>query len=87
MPGPYAHLWLADRAFDTLNELQAAYRNAFYLGTLSPDVGYWPGGTHTWSDLSHYIGAITLSKRLLEVSRTPEWTAFAQGWKNAPDLG
>lgn len=80
MPGLIAHQWAATRILDITEVASNDCVGAFLFGSLAPDLGYWPGIEHFWSDLAHYIGSVTLVRRMLELSDTAAWQAFSLGW-------
>jgi len=55
-------------------------RQAFLLGALGPDLGYFPGGQPLLSDLAHCVQSGTLARQVLRQAETPREQAFALGW-------
>jgi len=54
----------------------AAYR----LGSVGPDLGYFPGGDRFLSDLAHTVQTTDLTRALLRGARSTVQRAFALGW-------
>jgi hypothetical protein len=54
--------------------------NAFLLGSLGPDMGYFPAGSNTFSRLAHSARTARLVRSLLHRAATPGQRAFAWGW-------
>lgn len=89
MPNVTLHLVLADRVLERWEEAPASApfdprdrtaRNAFYQGSLGPDVGYFPGGEVFLSDLAHYVRAGDLTRALVRSAATERQRAYAWGW-------
>lgn len=89
MPGVALHLVLAKRVLETMRVTGAARPfdlddpvalNAYYHGSVGPDLGYFPGGLRLLSDLSHCVRSGALARALLRGARTPCERAFAVGW-------
>ncbi|HTS61282.1 MAG TPA: zinc dependent phospholipase C family protein [Candidatus Acidoferrales bacterium] len=62
----------------TPDELRNAHANA-YAGCIIQDMGYYPFGSHTFSDLVHYVRSGDFILNLLKEARTLEEYAFALG--------
>jgi hypothetical protein len=88
MPGVTLHLVLADRALDAWRRERAApfdlddpdVTNAFHHGAVGPDLGYFPGGDRSLSDLAHCLRTGALARTLVRSARTCRERAFAWGW-------
>lgn len=89
MPGVTLHLLLADRVVHRWRALasgapfdieDATALNAFHLGAIGPDLGYFPGGCRVLSDLAHCVRTGVLARVLLRSARTLPERAFALGW-------
>lgn len=89
MPGVTLHFVLADRALHRWRMGTAAppfdlddpaALNAFYHGSVGPDLGYFPGGCRVLSDLAHCVRTGTLVRSMLHGARTVRERAFALGW-------
>src|SRR5579883_632186 len=62
----------------TSDELRRAHGFA-YGGAIVQDMGYYPHGSHQFSDLAHYIRTGEFIQNLIRDSRTLEEYAFALG--------
>jgi len=81
MPGVFTHLLTARRVLlSDQSPVEPENAASFYLGTVFPDLGYWPGNDPFFSDLAHYVGSHAVPKHLSETSHDPTVRAFASGW-------
>lgn len=89
MPSVTVHSRLAQRALDRwrarprespFDPFPDVLANAFHVGSMAPDMGFMPGGFRPLSDLAHALRSGTLTRALLESSRTPVEIAFSWGW-------
>lgn len=91
MPGVAMHFVLADRVLSRWRSADPAVGapfdaddpaalNAFYHGSVGPDLGYFPGGHRVLSDLAHCVRPAALARNLLALARTDVERAFALGW-------
>ncbi|MBK8979876.1 MAG: zinc dependent phospholipase C family protein [Planctomycetes bacterium] len=85
MPGITVHFQLARAGLRALEERgltasEPAVRNAFFTGSMGPDMGYFPGGDVFATDLAHYVDTGTLARTLIESAETDLERAFAWGW-------
>ncbi|HET9984637.1 MAG TPA: zinc dependent phospholipase C family protein [Longimicrobiales bacterium] len=89
MPLPSVHYALARGVMErwALRPAQAPFdpaapaaRNAFYHGSLGPDMGLFPGGVTELSLLAHRERTGDLTRVLVASARTPVERAFAWGW-------
>jgi hypothetical protein len=62
----------------TADELRQAHAYA-YGGSVIQDIGYYPFGTHYFSDLLHYVRPNEFVAALIRDSKTPDEYAFALG--------
>ena len=62
----------------TADELRQAHAYA-YGGSVIQDIGYYPFGSHYFSDLLHYVRPNAFVAALIQDSKTPDEYAFALG--------
>ena len=62
----------------TADELRQAHAYA-YGGSVIQDIGYYPFGSHYFSDLLHYVRPNEFVEALIRDSKTPDEYAFALG--------
>lgn len=62
----------------TPEELRTAHAHA-YGGAIIQDLGYYPLGSHLFSDLTHYVRSGDFVSALLKRAQTPQEYAFALG--------
>ncbi len=62
----------------TADELRQAHAYA-YGGSVIQDIGYYPFGSHYFSDLLHYVRPDEFVEALIRDSKTPDEYAFALG--------
>jgi hypothetical protein len=55
-------------------------RSAFVLGSLGPDLGYFPGADTLLADLAHCVRTADLARNLIRLATTTDEVAFAWGW-------
>ena len=55
-------------------------RSAFVLGSLGPDLGYFPGADTLLADLAHCVRSADLTRNLIGLATTHAELAFAWGW-------
>jgi hypothetical protein len=85
VPGLHLHLTLAREAllspritrFDAENPIS---REAFLLGSIAPDTGYYAPGCTRLSDLAHGTRTAGLVRALMQEARDEADRAFALGW-------
>ena len=80
MPGCVVHLLIAGRMLETDPPYGKDAREAFRLGSLAPDMGYFPGGEALTSDLSHYLTSATLTRNIFSLACDDVRRQFARGW-------
>lgn len=85
MPGIVLHHLLAARTLDVWRAPPFSLRDApaveaFFQGSLGPDMGYYVGGGLAISDVLHHAGSADLARAMLEGARTPLQKAYAWGW-------
>jgi hypothetical protein len=88
MPQPAMHILIARRALrrwrqrprDAPFQVDAETANAFYHGSLGPDMGLFPRGNSAVSGLAHRYGASSAARAMLASARTPVEHAFTWGW-------
>jgi hypothetical protein len=82
MPGCNLHLALADRVLGGVASASVgpAARAAFLVGSVAPDMGYFPGGEKFLSDLAHYVRSGGLVRALARLATDEVGRAFALGW-------
>ena len=80
MPGSAVHLLIADRVMGPDLPPGAAAREALRLGSVAPDMGYFPGGDQFASDLAHYHTPATLTRNLWRLAQDEVGRQFARGW-------
>jgi len=54
--------------------------DAFYVGSIGPDVGYFPGSDVVFAELAHYVSAADLARALVHGAHDDCGRAFAWGW-------
>jgi hypothetical protein len=72
--------WVLRPAQAPFDPAEPAARNAFYQGSLGPDMGLFPGGVAVLSALAHRGRTGELTRALVAGARTPIERAFAWGW-------
>lgn len=81
MPGIFTHMLVARRLLRSdQSPVSRRDEGSFYLGTVFPDLGYWPGNDPFPSDLAHYVGSHAVPHHLYETSDHPTVRSFAAGW-------
>ena len=89
MPGCAVHFEIAARLLRRWerNEAQAPFpprdpqaQSAFALGSLGPDLGYFPGGEPLVADLAHCVRPADLARDLICAATAAVEKAFAWGW-------
>src|SRR5689334_15447416 len=75
MPGCAVHLLLATRVLARWRggRSEAPFaiaddgcRDAFYAGSMGPDVGYYPGCDHMLAELAHYLKPVALVRAMID---------------------
>ena len=89
MPGVTLHFLVAQRILDRwrIRDATAPFDldrpdavNAFFHGSIGPDLGFFPGGARILSDLAHCVRTGALTNDLVRHARTPVERAYAWGW-------
>ena len=79
-----AHLvldhWSADPPNAPFDVASGEARNAYFQGTLGPDMGLFPGGEPLISELAHSHRTGALTRALVQQARTDVERGFAWGW-------
>jgi Zinc dependent phospholipase C len=72
--------WETQEAQSPFPPLDRAARSAFALGSLGPDLGYFPGGDALVADLAHCVRPADLARNVIRAASTAVEKAFAWGW-------
>ena len=88
MPGVITHIRVAELTLERWRAQNAApfdvddsrCRDAFVLGSLGPDLGYFPGGDALLSEAAHRLHTGVMATWLLGTAVSPTEVAFACGW-------
>lgn len=88
MPAPALHFLLAGRVYEAWERtpVRAPFhpgpdtRNAFFHGSIGPDMGYFPGADPLLAELAHYARTGTFCRALVDEADTDVERAFAWGW-------
>lgn len=89
MPNAEIHFLLASKVLDHWRAHPAeapfgpddpAAVDAFLLGSVAPDLGYFPRGEYLFSELVHLVRSSDLVRGLVEVAATDAQRAYAWGW-------
>ncbi len=87
MPGPFFHLWLADKVYPefikvaNLEKHRDNLRPCFSAGAMAPDIGFYPGGPNNFSKTIHNRGRTGVFLRTLaDEALSVEEEIFAAGW-------
>ncbi|HEV2130292.1 MAG TPA: zinc dependent phospholipase C family protein [Longimicrobiaceae bacterium] len=89
MPNAQIHFLLAGKVLDHWRAYPAEAPfapddpravDAFLLGSVAPDLGYFPRGDYLFSELVHLVRSGDLARSLVQVAATDAQRAYAWGW-------
>lgn len=87
MPGPFFHLWLAEKVYPEFIKSAGLekYGNnllpSFSAGTVAPDIGFYPNGPANFSRTVHNRGRTgTFLRTLADEAVSVEEEVFVAGW-------